>query len=218
MLSFGGSATSKYRWGIVSKLGLSLVLSGPNKGSDVCQVENISLAEHMAMPKRAATRAPSGVVRGDTVAWIIADHLHHMKNPGRDWLPKSGVRTGAGQIPHIPFEVLRLISGLGRSNRVCVKGTRCVFLSFPFKPPQPGTRNTDPNVPRGLRSESFAGSCLQGVLAALGVFARALHVLGKSEIWTAGSEDDGRFNLLKSRMKPADCFNWLFFPLLFPNS
>ncbi|CAJ1340305.1 unnamed protein product [Effrenium voratum] len=86
------------------------------------QVENISLAEHMAMPKRAATRAPSGVVRGDTVAWIIADHLHHMKNPG-------------------------------------------------------------------LRSESFAGSCLQGVLAALGVFARALHVLGKSEIWTAGSED-----------------------------
>ena len=58
----------------------------------------------------------------DLVAWIIQDHLYHLKNP------------------HAP-------------------------------------------------SETFAGSCLQGLLAALGVFGRALHVLGRSSAMEEGDED-----------------------------
>lgn len=43
----------------------------------------------------------------------------------------------------------------------------------------------------GVAPESFAGSCLQGLLAALGVFGRALEVLGRSEKLVENEEEDG---------------------------
>ena len=87
------------------------------------QVENISLEDHLSEPRRTSLKDPAAVVRGDMVAWIIQDHLHHLKSPGEP-------------------------------------------------------------------SESFAGSCLQGLAAALGVFGRALHVLGRSPRWQDEAGED----------------------------
>ena len=39
------------------------------------QVENISLEEHLAVPKRTSLKEPAAVVRGDLVAWIIQDRM-----------------------------------------------------------------------------------------------------------------------------------------------
>eukprot|EP00913_Durusdinium_trenchii_P008315 g7810.t1 len=86
------------------------------------RVENLTLAEHMASAKRTSLPSPAAIIKGDMVAWIIQDHLYHLKSPGSP-------------------------------------------------------------------SESFAGGCLQGLMAALGVFGRALHVLGQSPTMKVGDED-----------------------------
>ena len=50
-----------------------MTLPADNAGQ--AQVENISLEEHLAVPKRSSLKEPAAVVRGDLVAWIIQDRM-----------------------------------------------------------------------------------------------------------------------------------------------